>query len=166
MKKLTFNLMFAALAVGGVNAKEYQLASPDGLLKAVVNAGDKLTYEVTFGGDTVIAPSALGMTLSNGLEIGARPKVKGVTRRSVDEMVASPFYRADSVRDNYNELTLNLGKGWSVEFRAYDDGVAYRFVSKDKKPFNVVSETAEYVIPQDALCQRGNARRFHVAARS
>lgn len=150
MKKLTFNLMFAALAVGGVNAKEYQLASPDGLLKAVVNAGDKLTYEVTFGGDTVIAPSALGMTLSNGLEIGARPKVKGVTRRSVDEMVASPFYRADSVRDNYNELTLNLGKGWSVEFRAYDDGVAYRFVSKDKKPFNVVSETAEYVIPQDA----------------
>lgn len=149
MKKLTLSLILAG-ALTGMSAKEYRVTSPDGQLSALVNADGKLTYQVDLDGRTVISPSALGLDLSNGVKPGLNTKVSGVKRRSVNEMVASPFYRADSIRDNYNEMTLNLGKGWSVEFRAYNDGVAYRFVCKDKKPFNVVSETAEYIIPEDA----------------
>ena len=50
-------------------------------------------------------------------------------------MVPSPFYRANELRDYYNELTLRFKKDWNVEFRAYNDGIAYRFVSRSKKPF-------------------------------
>ncbi len=42
-------------------------------------------------------------------------------------------------------------KDWNVEFRAYDDGIAYRFVSRSKKPFNVVDETVDYHFPSDMV---------------
>ena len=55
------------------------------------------------------------------------------------------------MRDNYNALTLKLEKGWEVQFRAYDDGFAYRFVSTSSRPFEVVNEEVEYAFPGDAM---------------
>ena len=129
--------------------KAYTLASPDGRLQTTVAAGDALTYAVTFDGRTILDASPLSLTLDNGTTWGADPRVAGVTRTSADKMIASPFYRADSIRDHYNALTLRMKGDWSVEFRAYDDGVAYRFVSRAKKPFNIVSEQADFRFPAD-----------------
>lgn len=129
--------------------KTYTLASPDGRLQTTVAAGDALTYAVTFDGRTILDASPLSLTLDNGTTWGIDPRVAGVTRTSADKMIASPFYRADSIRDHYNALTLRMKGDWSVEFRAYDDGVAYRFVSRAKKPFNIVSEQADFRFPAD-----------------
>ena len=52
------------------------------------------------------------------------------------------------MRENYNQLTLTF-KTFDLVFRAYDAGIAYRFVSKSKAPFKVVSETAEFAFPAD-----------------
>ena len=68
-----------------------------------------------------------------------------------DEPDARPFYRANELRDHYNELTLRFKKAWNVEFRAYDDGIVYRFVSRAKKPFNVLDEIVDYQFPFDAV---------------
>ena len=38
-----------------------------------------------------------------------------------------------------------------MEFRAYDDGIVYRFVSRAKKPFNVLDEIVDYQFPFDAV---------------
>ena len=129
--------------------KTYTLASPDDRLQTTVAAGDALTYAVTFDGRTILDASPLSLTLDNGTTWGADPRVAGVTRTSADKTIASPFYRADSIRDHYNALTLRMKGDWSVEFRAYDNGVAYRFVSRAKKPFNIVSEQAEFRFPAD-----------------
>lgn len=150
MKKRTLALaMIPAMTLCGISAKEYRVTSPDGQLSAIVETGGKLTYEVQLDGHTVISPSAIGMELSNGVKLGEKPKVSGVKRNSVDEMVPSPFYRAESIRDNYNELAMNIGKGWTLVFRAFNDAVAYRFVCKDKKPFEIINETVEYRFPAD-----------------
>lgn len=132
-----------------VTAKDYRVTSPDGRLSVVINDDKGLTYEVMLDTHTVISPSALGLELSNGHKVGMNDKVKGSSRRSVDHKVASPFYRADSIRDCYNALNLKLGKNWSVEFRVFNDGVAYRFVTKEKTPFEIVGETVEYRFPDD-----------------
>ena len=58
MKRLMTGVLCAGMLMWNCEAKEYQLASPDGQLKAVVNAGDKLTYEVTLDGKEIIAPWA------------------------------------------------------------------------------------------------------------
>lgn len=149
MKKLFLSsLIFVSLGAWGA---KYQLESPDGHIKATVNAADRLTWSVERDGVTAFAPSELGLKLSDGSTVGTPASVRKTSRKSVSRMIASPFYRTDSIKEEYNELTLNLGKKWSVVFRAFNDGVAYRFVSAEKKPYNIVSETVEYNIPDDAM---------------
>lgn len=77
-----------------------------------------------------------------------RQKLSGTSRKSVDRMIPSPFYRANELRDYYNELTLRFKKDWNVEFRAYDDGIVYRFINRSKKPFKVVDEGGGLSFPE------------------
>ena len=130
--------------------KTYTLASPDGRLQTTVAVGEELTYGIALDGRTLLDASPLSMRLGDGSTWGANPRVVSVTQTSVDETIASPFYRAASLRDRHNGLTLRMKGDWAVEFRAYDDGVAYRFVSRVKKPFNIVDEQVEYRFPADA----------------
>lgn len=130
--------------------KVFTLKSPSGKLSATISSGKQLTYDVSCNGRQVVAPSAISMTLDNGEVWGAGACLSGSKTSSVDEMVASPFYRTSEMRDHYNGLVLRFKGGYDVEFRAYDDGIAYRFVSKTKKKFNVVNEQADFSFPFDA----------------
>lgn len=130
--------------------KVFTLKSPSGKLSATISSGKQLTYDVSCNGRQVVAPSDISMTLDNGEVWGAGARLSGSKTSSVDEMVASPFYRTSEMRDHYNWLVLRFKGGYDVEFRAYDDGIAYRFVSKTKKKFNVVNEQADFSFPFDA----------------
>ena len=149
MKTFRFLVLFALCALTAQAQKTYQLASPDGKLRTNIQAGAKLTYDITFDGQQVLETSPLAMTLDNGEVWGENDKPSKATRKSVNGKVASPFYRANELVENYNELTLQF-KGFNVVFRAYNDGIAYRFVNRTKKPFNVVDELVSYQFPTDA----------------
>ena len=103
--------------------KQYQLASPDGKLTTTITAGKQLTYDITFQDEQVLQTSPLSMTLDNGEVWGEDDKPSKVTRKTVNGKVTSPFYRADELIEQYNELTLQF-KGFHVVFRAYNDGIA------------------------------------------
>lgn len=131
--------------------KTYKLTSPDGQLRTIITAGKQLTYDITFNGQQILKASPLSMILDNGEVWGDNDKPSKVSRKSVNEMVASPFYRATEVPDVYNELTLQFKDNWGVEFRAYNDGIAYRFVNRKKEAFNIVNELVDYHFPFDAV---------------
>lgn len=149
MKKLTVLLMCVLCAFIAQAQKTFTLSSPDGKLQTTITAGDKLTYDITCNGRQILAASPISMTLDNGEVWGEKAKLSGTSRKSVDRMIPSPFYRANELRDYYNELTLRFKKDWNVEFRAYDDGIVYRFTNRSKKPFKVVDEEVDYRFPND-----------------
>ena len=144
MKKLTFLLLCVLCTLSLQAQKQLTLASPDGNLKTTITIGDRLTYDITCNGRQILTPSPISMTLDNGNVWGENAKLSGTSKKSVDEMIPSPFYRASELRNHYNELTLRFKKDWNVEFRAYNDGIAYRFVNQGKKPFHVVTEVSDY----------------------
>lgn len=148
MKKLVFALALSFCVLSPVSAKEYVLTSPDGKLNTTVKVEQTITYSINHGADVLITESPISMTLSDGVVYGAGDKVSKVSRRSVDQMLGTVVYKKDQVRDHFNEMTLKF-KEFSLVFRAYDDGVAYRFLSHSKKPFNVVSEQATFAFAQD-----------------
>lgn len=131
-------------------AKDYTVSSPDGRLKAEISVGDAITYSVSFNGKEVISPSPLSMTLADGTVWGKDPKLAKFSRSSADGTVASPFYRSESMPEKYNGASFDFKGNWGIEFRAYNDGVAYRFVSKNKKPLTVAAEEVVYNFPTDA----------------
>lgn len=149
MKKLTFLLLCVLCTLSLQAQKQFTLASPDGNLKTTITIGDRLTYDITCNGRQILTPSPISMTLDNGTVWGENAKLSGTSRKSVDEMISSPFYRASELRNHYNGLTLRFKKDWNVEFRAYNDGIAYRFVNQGKKPFHVVTEVSDYCFPSD-----------------
>ena len=149
--KIVKLLLIACLFVQTAQAqKKYELVSPDGKLKTNITAGKQLTYDIVFGDQQVVAASPISITLENGQVWGENDNPTGAKRKSVNTTVASPLYRSAEVVDNYNELVLSFKGGWGVEFRAYNDGIAYRFVNKNKKAFNIANEEVNFQFNSDA----------------
>ncbi len=150
MRKIK-TLIAAVLLPAGLLAapKEYELTSPDGDLKLCVSAGENITYTLVHGDDTMIAESPLSMTLEDGTGYGVEPGRAVCRKNSVSREIRAMLYKRSVIKDEFNEMTLSFKK-FDLIFRAYDEGMAYRFVSKSKVPFNVVSEQAEFHFPSDS----------------
>lgn len=144
MKKLLFLMTLLCSVV--LSAKEYELLSPDGKLSVHISAGERLLWSVTRGDDLLIAPSEASLKLTDGTVYGSGTKFRKALRRSVDQVVQVQNFKRSEVRDSFNELTL-AAKNFDLIFRAYDDGVAYRFVTKSS--VTVEGETAEFVFPEN-----------------
>lgn len=129
--------------------KSYQLQSPDRKLQTVVTVGDNVEFSLTHDGTEVLAPSAISMTLQNGEVLGAKPKVSKVTKGSVDKVIPSPFYKKAEVSDIYNEMTISFRGDYSIAFRLYNDGLAYRFITRKKGEIVVADEVATYNFSTD-----------------
>lgn len=128
----------------------YRVTSPDGHISATVMVGEDIRYSVSRNEQTLIAPSMISMDLSDGTVFGRNDKVRKTVRTSFDDTFSTVAYKKAEVRDNYNQILLNF-KEFSLIFRAYDDGVAYRFVSNldKKKTYEVISEQAEFNFGED-----------------
>lgn len=149
MKQLFFILICLAFALGSYAQKGLTAASPDGRIVITVTLGDKLNYSVAHDGETILHNSPASLTLSSGEVWGEKPQLAQSSRKSIRQTIASPFYRKESIEDEYTLLTLNFKKQWSVEFRVYNDGVAYRFINKRPKAFTIASEEVAYNFGRD-----------------
>ncbi|MCC9137815.1 glycoside hydrolase family 97 protein [Pontibacter silvestris] len=130
-------------------SQTYTVQSPDGKIKATVVFKGQLTYTVTHETDVVIAPSPISMQLANGEALGVSPRLKNVKRNSVNQTFQTPVYKRSEVQDQYNELVINFKGDYSVIFRAYNDGVAYRFATSKKKDLIVENEEVTFNFNND-----------------
>lgn len=132
------------------NAQEkINLYDPSGKIQVTVSIGSNITYSVLHEGDTMIEPSPISMTLTDRTIFGKEPRLKKHATKLVNNTIYPPIYKKKSIKDNYNELSLEFRGGYSLLFRAYEDGVAYRFISNLKKPFMVESEQAVFNLPDN-----------------
>lgn len=124
--------------------KTYTLASPDGRLVAHIWTDDVVVHYYVYLGDIqLLRPSIIDIEHSQGGKTFDALTVRKVTRRTIDETVASPFTRQATMRNHCNELTLQMREGLSLVFRAYNEGIAYRFVWEGK-PGRVNKEIVDY----------------------
>lgn len=141
MKKWTAIILIAApLCANG--QKVLDLRDPSGKILVNVTIGDNITYSVSHEGDVMIDTSPISMTLKDGKVFGKAPRLRKKSYRTEEQVIYPPIYKKKAIEDNYNELTLDFKGGYGLVFRAYEDGVAYRFVSNLKNPFLVESEQA------------------------
>ena len=129
-------------------AKKFTAKSPDGKLVVDIETGERTTWTLTREGRTVLAASELSLTLDDGTVWGRNVKKAKARTTRTDTSFDTPFYRRSKVRDNYTLLTLDC-KGYSVEFRVYDDAAAYRFVGNTKGTIKVKNEQVEYNFDKD-----------------
>ena len=143
-------ILAAVLMTMSLNAQpnDYVLASPDGKLQVMVETGDGIHYSLVHDGDLLVGRSEIGMYMTDGSKFGGLEQVKKASTRGVDQTIKAILYKKAEIVDKFNELTLKF-KEFSLVFRAYDDGMAYRFVSHKEEPYNVDHETAEFNFAKD-----------------
>ncbi len=143
-------ILMLAIAPIGSNAQEIvELKDPTGKVQVNVTIGSDLTYSVWHEGDIMVDTSPISMTLTDGTIFGKEPHLKKKRYRTENQTIYPPIYKKKSIKDHYNELTLDFKGGYSLIFRAYEDGAAYRFVSHLKQPYQVESEQAVFNFPDN-----------------
>lgn len=163
MKKLlAILLVVCGLSISAQTTQT--ILSPNQKLKLKVDfGGEIIQYSIFYDNEKIILPSSIGMELDNGTVLGREPirSLRKGGRRSVDRMVASPLYRKDSIHEQYNELYLQYKAGYSVVFRVYNYGVAYRFETAFKDPVVVKHEIAEFNFTEgSAMGERNGTEAF------
>ena len=152
-KKLYLAILSLLLLIGNASfaakEKKYVLSSPDGTLKVEISAGNELAYQVMHGNDTILSHSNIGLVLENGTIVGKTPRITGERRRKIKDNIESPFYRFKEFVATGNELDLKLKGGFGIIFRAYNEGVAYRFYTTQSSDIIIKEEQAEFNFKED-----------------
>ncbi|HEY1193614.1 glycoside hydrolase family 97 protein [Flavobacterium sp.] len=117
--------------------QDFTVTSPDGKIDVKINVADKISWSISHQKDLILAPSEMSLTLDGNVVLGKNPVVLNSKKETVNTSFETPLYKKKSVQNHYNQLTLNFKNDFSIEFRVFDDGAAYRFITKKKKDITV-----------------------------
>lgn len=143
---LTNKIAVCFLILSGLSAqlhaqnKPIDLASPNGGIKVTISLGDKIYYSITGNNQELLTKNSLSMTLKDEV-LGEKPQLI-TTKKTKGEEIIKPYVslKFSSVKNSYNRLLMKFKGNFAVEFRAFDDGIAYRFITSKKGEIEVISE--------------------------
>ncbi|MEN3324454.1 glycoside hydrolase family 97 protein [Mariniflexile soesokkakense] len=149
MKKASFCLSVLLLVIFQASAQQYDIKSPDGSIRLSVYNSDKIKWTASLNGNLIIENAEAGMDFSTGSDFGIKPIVKKYTIKSVSETIYPVIPHKDSeIKDNYTELSIVYSGNYKLNFRAYNDGVAYQFIDEAKAKRHVISENVSLTFPE------------------
>jgi alpha-glucosidase len=144
------------------------VSSPDGRLTLIIDTTSEgetsssqqhLVYQVSFRGKVLIEPSALRLDLEGQPPLGANVHIVNAVPSSEDHNYTLVTGKASQVRDHYNALRVDaeepdgMGRTLTIEARAYDDAVAFRYLVPEQKAINnfrLTKEATEFRMATDA----------------
>lgn len=147
MKNLIVSITAMMLLAVSAQAKSYVVKSPDGKVAVEVDVDKSIGYSVAIDGTTVLNDGVISFETTTR-DFTSRPIVASVTRREVSRKFnpVVPF-KFSEISDNYNQMILKFKGGFSVEWRVFDDGAAYRLSTDVKGEIDVVGETFGVTLP-------------------
>ncbi len=158
-------------AFPSIAGQTLRLQSPNGSVRVTVSVDDRITYSAAMNGRPLIADAPLSLTLKGMPTLGVRPRLRSAVRRPIDEIITPEIpEKFARIHHRGNELELSLAGGYRLLFRAYDNGVAYRWAVDLKRLIVVQSEEVAYPLtdPEARLyipliSERGDVDHFHTS---
>jgi alpha-glucosidase len=152
MKRL-ISLAFLFLSGAGLLfAKDYKISSPDSKISLTVSVGNEIKWSVSREGKELLTDSKIAMILADGRSLGENEKVKKALVSQLNDIIIPVVAnKKSSITDNCNVLTITFSSGFSIQFRAYNDGVAYRFETSLKEDITVKNEISEFLFPSGSF---------------
>jgi len=148
MKRKILFLFLFVVAVSYSYAKDYKISSPDGKIIVTVSPGSDLKWSVTYDGKDVISSAKAGMVLGDGRIPASGETVKKATPGKINQVLETVVaYKRSKINDNCNTLLIAFKSGLAIQFRAYNDGVTYRFETSMKDEITVRNEIADFQFP-------------------
>lgn len=151
MKHNLLLLLFLSITFSISAQKKAELQSPNGEIKVSLNISDKIYYTISYSNDVLLENNHLSLNLGSET-LGLNPKLSGQKANKVNEVLTPVVpLKYSSVKNQYNSLLLTFKSDYSVEFRAFDDGIAYRFITNKKGDVEVLGEDFAINFPSNYL---------------
>lgn len=155
MKQFPFQKFFLfcvfVLTMSFAQAKDIVLLSPDKKIQVKITIEDTVRWSLQVNGKQLLNPGAIWLKLGNGNMLGLAPKL--ITHKITPyhkTITAVVSIKQKLIADEYNELVMDFKDDYSIVFRAYNDGVAYRFVTRLKQNgLTITDEKVTYNFPAD-----------------
>lgn len=164
MKKITcisssFLLLLFIFATKSY-AKNIDLYSPDRSLKVSINTAGQIAYSVQAGEDVLLKNCQIRLDLGSEV-LGASAVLQGAKKGTIRETIRPAIPLKNAVVENHcNTLLLDYKGDFSLEFRVFNDGVAYRFITRKKGMLEVYDETCALHFSDDCLAHISQPKSF------
>jgi alpha-glucosidase len=157
------------LLLSSCTKNEALVKSPNGAIciRLAINSLGTPVYSAEYQGKMIILPSELGLELYGAPSLGAGMRIAKVLQNSVDQTWEMPWGEQRFVKNNFNEMIVRLQekteprREMHLIFRAYDDGVAFRyhlpempgadslFIAEENSHFRLAADHTCWWVPGD-----------------
>lgn len=141
-------ILIALLLFNQVQAQQsFELTSPDQTIVLRLVVKDSVSYSIDLDNKSLINKSNVSFSTDNIKNSSWR--VAKVSRYSKDDiLVPVVFQKTDTIRDHFNALQIGFTNGLTLEWRAYDNGVAWQWAVKKAGNYKVTDEQAGFNFPE------------------
>ena len=151
MGRLMLTILMLVVTPMHLFAKEIVLESPDKKLNIAITVDQTVSVAVYAEAQQLFTIDKIGIDTDKGMMPAPGAKIKKVTTKSVDNTVVPVIKeRTATIPDQYNEAVVAFKEGYSLQFRVYNNGVAYRFVTDMPGRIRIDQENAEFIFDKAA----------------
>jgi alpha-glucosidase len=127
--------------------QSYELSSPDKSIVLRIDVRDSISYSIHLDNKNLVNSSVVAFVTDNIKN--SSWKVSKFYRYSKDDiLVPVVFQKTDKIRDHFNALRVGFSNGLTLEWRAYDDGIAWQWSVKKGESYKVIDEKAGFNFPK------------------
>jgi alpha-glucosidase len=166
MKKFFFICLGYTIIIGlflsCASDKNYRVASPDGRIELIINPGDDenpgIHFSVSYNDIPILQNCPFSLTFKEMPGLGRNLKVTGSENILIDENWERVWGKKKNVRNNCNELKLEFNETGERDrslimiFRAYNDGIAFRYCIPEQESisdFSLIKENTLFTFTGD-----------------
>lgn len=158
-KRVIFCILFAVVNIAAVG-ETVTLQSPDGTIEICLDDKAGLSYSVNMDGDPVILKSKLKLEMANDESLGVDAEIVSQTTSRFNQTWEAVMGNKSQIVNHYCQATIQLQakhgsqRRYAIECRAYNDGVAFRYVfgSNFGDTVNIKEEHSEFTFNDDFTC--------------
>jgi len=163
-------IVFLLLPFESLSQQSYDLYSPDSSLHLEITVGSNLSWRLLGNKELLLLSPTVGIQLNGQKKMSNKLQVSSHRYSKTNEVIHIPVpYRKKTVIDHFNLLELVFQQPFSVQFRLYNNGMAYCIGTRFKDSVIVEKEEALFEIDTNAsvwfahMDKRQNVDRFHTS---
>ena len=133
------------------SAAPVTVGSPDGKIQLQVLADKKVSLKLSYGHKTLMDIADVALETDKGLFPATGAKILKVRKNAVNRTV-KPVIREKQaeIPELYNEVMITFSDKSSLQFRVYNNGMAYRYLLDLPGELKIINDNAHFVFDKDA----------------
>jgi alpha-glucosidase len=147
MKRIPL-FFFLAIISFHVSSQHLNLKSPNENIEVRFYTESNFGFDVVYHSKLIVEKTEIGLEIEGENLLGENPVIRQKASRTVDEIIEPVVQeKYNKIRDHFNEATFKCKGKYSITFRAYNEGIAWRFETAFKDEIQVNNEKANLSFP-------------------